>query len=607
MPPAPARSRSAATIRSDRRLGIGIALSLLLHALLLSLQLGVPGLDPGSGGPIAVTLAPPVASSTTTAAATTTTTTPAVERPPESAPEPLPPSPSVSPAPVAAPTSPPLPQQVRGLRLVDRPPAPPPPEIVKPANPQARPRPAPPVRITPRLRRFAPPVIVAAPNPESEFTLPLPEVAPGPELAQQAAPDAALSTLETAAESADQEAEASARLAVEHQRLRDVEQAQDQERIAQQQHAADDARKAAELEAQQLARQRDEQRLADEQALLARQDEARQAQDAAAEVAAARANAELMRQREAQDLAARQLAEQRQAERRQAEQRQTERRQAEQAALQAQAEAQLREQLREQRREQEQSERQRIEAQRMAQEQAQRQRLEQLNQRRLAQERASAEQLAQQQARQQADEAARSAAAERLQAQGPGLAPGSVQPGAAGVGAGAGDVGPGSGSAAGERSRPDSLAGIPGSRARELLRGLTIPGAMAPAPARDRGDPRRVVADGGERDAPLRLYVDSVRQKLERNAVLGGARLTLRDVRIDPLVSLALRSDGSVDDVTIVRSSGRADVDDAVRRFVQLNARYSAFPPNVAARFDVIEIRRIWRFTDSLKLVEEMR
>ena len=595
MPPAPARSRSAATIRSDRRLGIGIALSLLLHGLLLSLQLGVPGLDPGSGGPIAVTLAPPVASSTTTAAATTTTTTPAVERPPESAPEPLPPS--VSPAPVAAPTSPPLPQQVRGLRLVDRPPAPSPPKIVKPEIPQAGPRPAPPVRIKPRLRRIAPPVIVAAPNPESEFTLPLPEVAPGPELAQQAASDAALSTLETTAESADQEAEASARLAVEHQRLREIEQAQDQERIAQQQHAADDARKAAELEAQQLARQRDEQRLADEQALLVRQDEARQAQDAAAEVAAARANAELMRQREADDLAARQLAEQRQ----------TEQRQAEQAALQAQAEAQLREQLFEQRREQAQSERQRIEAQRMAQEQAQRQRLELLNQRRLAQERASAEQLAQQQARQQADQAARSAAAERLQAQGPGLAPGSVQPGAAGVGAGAGDVGPGSGSAAGERSRPDSFAGIPGSRARELLRGLTIPGAMAPAPARDRGDPRRVVADGGERDAPLRLYVDSVRQKLERNAVLGGARLTLRDVRIDPLVSLALRSDGSVDDVTIVRSSGRADVDDAVRRFVQLNARYSAFPPNVAARFDVIEIRRIWRFTDSLKLVEEMR
>jgi TonB family protein len=147
------------------------------------------------------------------------------------------------------------------------------------------------------------------------------------------------------------------------------------------------------------------------------------------------------------------------------------------------------------------------------------------------------------------------------------------------------------------------------SRARELLRGITIPN-VAPPPARPADQAaggRRALADGAERDVPLRLYVDSVRQKLERTAVLGGAQFSLRDVRIDPLVSLSLRSDGSVDDVTIVRSSGRAEMDDAVRRFIRLNARYAAFPPNVAARFDVIEIRRVWRFADGLKLLEEMR
>ncbi|GAA0433502.1 hypothetical protein GCM10009094_42310 [Massilia aurea] len=155
---------------------------------------------------------------------------------------------------------------------------------------------------------------------------------------------------------------------------------------------------------------------------------------------------------------------------------------------------------------------------------------------------------------------------------------------------------------------PGAMAGLPGNRARELLRGVTIPNVDASGLPRDRpAGNRRVVADGGERDAPLRLYVDSVRQKLERNAVLGGARLSLRDVRIDPLVSVSLRSDGSIDEITIVRSSGRAEMDDAVRRFVRLNARYAAFPPNVAANFDVIEIRRVWRFAEGLKLVEEMR
>ncbi|MBD8543079.1 TonB C-terminal domain-containing protein, partial [Oxalobacteraceae sp. CFBP 8761] len=250
---------------------------------------------------------------------------------------------------------------------------------------------------------------------------------------------------------------------------------------------------------------------------------------------------------------------------------------------------------------------------------AERKRAEDLAQRRLAEDRArqqAAEQArvdAERLTRGAAEEAARQAA-QRLQAQASGPAAGEGAGPAAGgaaaartdgIGAGAG-VGVGSG--AGMQPGPGAMAGLPGNRARELLRGVTIPNVDASGLPRDRpAGNRRVVADGGERDAPLRLYVDSVRQKLERNAVLGGARLSLREVRIDPLVSVSLRSDGSIDEITIVRSSGRADMDDAVRRFVRLNARYAAFPPNVAANFDVIEIRRIWRFAEGLKLVEEMR
>lgn len=602
-----ARSRSPATIRSDRRLGAGIAVSVLLHALLLSLQFGVPGLDLGSGGPIAVTLAPDA---------------PPNEAPPVSAPvplaaEPVPPVPAAAPpVPVAVPTPAPLPvpapalepARVHGLRLVDLPP-PPAVKIAKPASAQARPKRGKP-SIKRRVREMPAPVIVAAPHPDSEFTVPLPEVVPqsipepAPLLAQETedqatTPPPAQSASEEAATGTDDEAEELARLVVEEQRQRAQEEAQERERIARQ--AADEAQ-AAQLEAPELlARQQleQQQRQAQEQALLARQEQERVAREAAA---VARANDELMRRREAQELASRQLADQRAAE---------------QAALQAQAQAAAQEQARADalRLAREQAERQRLDAQRLAREQAERERIEAQN--RLAQERARqqaderARADAERLARQQAEEAARRSAAERLQAQGPGAAPGSGQPDSPGLGAGGPGVGNGAsngaGSGAGDRSQPGALAGMPGSRARELLRGLTIPDAGVALPAARRDDPRRALADGGERDAPLRLYVDSVRQKLERNAVLGGARLALRDVRIDPLVSLALRSDGSIDEVTIVRSSGRADIDEAVRRFVRLNARYSAFPPNVAARFDVIEIRRIWRFTDGLKLLEEMR
>jgi len=120
-------------------------------------------------------------------------------------------------------------------------------------------------------------------------------------------------------------------------------------------------------------------------------------------------------------------------------------------------------------------------------------------------------------------------------------------------------------------------------------------------------DARRRVVDTLEHEVRLRLYVDSFRQKIERNAAQIRMQLAGGPGRADPLVSVALRSDGSIDEVTIVRSSGSLDTDEAVRRIVRLNARYAAFPPQVAARFDVIEIRRIWRFSETLKLLEEMR
>jgi TonB family protein len=125
--------------------------------------------------------------------------------------------------------------------------------------------------------------------------------------------------------------------------------------------------------------------------------------------------------------------------------------------------------------------------------------------------------------------------------------------------------------------------------------------------ARPRSEPRRIVASGAEREVALRMYVDSIRQKIERNGTLNQAQLAADRVRIDPLVSVTLRSDGSVEDVTILRSSGRPDTDEAVRRIVRLNARYSIFPPNVAVSYDVIEIRRVWSFADGLKLLEEIR
>ena len=198
-------------------------------------------------------------------------------------------------------------------------------------------------------------------------------------------------------------------------------------------------------------------------------------------------------------------------------------------------------------------------------------------------------------ARQQAEQAAAAGERERTAAAPP-LPAGAVNNSAGSGGTGA--------------SAPKNLLGSDiGNRVRELTRGIDLLKGAPPQRIRDddaRGG-RRVVAFGAEQDVPLRMYVDSFRQKVERNGGLAFVPRGADPARIEPLVSVAIRSDGSVEEVTIVRSSGHAETDNAVRRIVRLNARYSAFPPNIASRFDVIEIRRIWSFAESLRLLEELR
>jgi len=64
----------------------------------------------------------------------------------------------------------------------------------------------------------------------------------------------------------------------------------------------------------------------------------------------------------------------------------------------------------------------------------------------------------------------------------------------------------------------------------------------------------------------------------------------------DPLVTVAIRSDGSVESVTFVQSSGVAAIDDAIRRIVDSQKPYPVFPPGLAREYDVLEIRRTWHF-----------
>ena len=103
-------------------------------------------------------------------------------------------------------------------------------------------------------------------------------------------------------------------------------------------------------------------------------------------------------------------------------------------------------------------------------------------------------------------------------------------------------------------------------------------------------------------NAELVRYAEAWAQKILLNTPVETVRDVATRLRINPMVTIAVRSDGSVESVTFVLSSGVAEVDEAIRRIVRSHEHYQAFPPALARDYDVIEIRRTWHFDSAVRL-----
>ena len=103
-------------------------------------------------------------------------------------------------------------------------------------------------------------------------------------------------------------------------------------------------------------------------------------------------------------------------------------------------------------------------------------------------------------------------------------------------------------------------------------------------------------------NAELVLYAEAWARKIQFNTPVDTVREAAKRPHRDPLVTVAIRSDGSVESVTFSTSSGVAEVDEAIRRIIQSHAIYPAFPPALAREYDVIEVRRTWHFDTAVRL-----
>ncbi|MBI5784609.1 MAG: TonB family protein [Rhodocyclales bacterium] len=97
-------------------------------------------------------------------------------------------------------------------------------------------------------------------------------------------------------------------------------------------------------------------------------------------------------------------------------------------------------------------------------------------------------------------------------------------------------------------------------------------------------------------------YVEDWRQKVERIGNLNYPDAAKGRLYGSLVLTVVIKSDGSLDKVELSRSSGQKVLDNAARRIVEMAAPYSRFPDSIRRDTDVVEITRTWSFTTSDRL-----
>lgn len=63
------------------------------------------------------------------------------------------------------------------------------------------------------------------------------------------------------------------------------------------------------------------------------------------------------------------------------------------------------------------------------------------------------------------------------------------------------------------------------------------------------------------------------------------------------LLTVSIKSDGTVEQVEVDRTSGYSVLDGAARRIVELAGPFPPFPPDIRSEYDILSITRQWSFT----------
>jgi periplasmic protein TonB len=93
------------------------------------------------------------------------------------------------------------------------------------------------------------------------------------------------------------------------------------------------------------------------------------------------------------------------------------------------------------------------------------------------------------------------------------------------------------------------------------------------------------------------FYIAAWVRKVEQIGEMNFPEIARRlNLNTGPVLDVAIRADGSLKEVRVVRSSGYPELDQAAQRIVRLGAPYAPFPSALRQKYDVLQIARPWRF-----------
>jgi protein TonB len=112
--------------------------------------------------------------------------------------------------------------------------------------------------------------------------------------------------------------------------------------------------------------------------------------------------------------------------------------------------------------------------------------------------------------------------------------------------------------------------------------------------------PRHKFLNARTQEYKFAAYMDAWRAKVESVGNLNyPSEAKRRHLTGNLLLDVALNADGSINEISIRRSSGQQILDDAAVRIVELAAPFAPFPSEIRADLDVLHITRTWKFNES--------